>query len=213
MSVIEEKWSELADVKEELAARDWFFGTSGNLSIKTSDFPIQFLVTASGLDKRKRTKNDFLLVDEWGKPVQETHLKPSAETLLHVEIYRLTNAGCCLHVHTIENNVISELYGDMGVVGFKGQELIKAFGKWEEDAELEIPIIHNHADIPSLAKVFSQHIHENAGAILIRNHGITVWGKDAFEAKKILEASEFLFCYHLNLLQLKANRLKTGLNS
>lgn len=53
------QWNELADIKDELAARDWFPGTSGNLSIKVVDSPLQFLVTASGRDKRKRTSEDF----------------------------------------------------------------------------------------------------------------------------------------------------------
>src|SRR3954452_11273338 len=148
--MLKERWTELADVKDELSERDWFMGTSGNLAIKVSGHPLQFLVTASGKDKRKRTDEDFLLVDEFGRAVEETHLKPSAETLLHVEIYRRTNAGCSLHVHTIDNNVISEVYGDNGEVTFKGQELIKAFDKWEEDAILKIPIIRNYAHIPTL---------------------------------------------------------------
>lgn len=205
--MVTEKWKELADVKEELAQRDWFMGTSGNLAIKVSDNPLQFLVTASGKDKRKRTEEDFLLVDEFGRAVEETHLKPSAETLLHVEIYRKTQATCSLHVHTIDNNVISEVYGDQGEVTFKGQELIKAFDLWEEDAILKIPIIKNYAHIPTLAHEFSEHITNNSGAVLIRNHGITVWGKNAFEAKKILEASEFLFRYQLRLLEHKPYQL------
>lgn len=57
------RWQELADVKRELAQRDWFYGTSGNLSIKVSDDPITFLVTASGKDKRKETDEDFVLVN------------------------------------------------------------------------------------------------------------------------------------------------------
>ena len=79
--MLKEKWLELADIKDELAERDWFMGTSGNLAIKVSDTPLQFLVTASGKDKRKRTEEDFLLVDEFGKAVEENHLRPSAETL------------------------------------------------------------------------------------------------------------------------------------
>lgn len=205
--MLKEKWLELADVKDELSERDWFMGTSGNLAIKVSDAPLQFLVTASGKDKRKRTSEDFLLVDEFGRAVEETNLKPSAETLLHVEIYRKTNAGCSLHVHTIDNNVISEVYGDHGEVTFKGQELIKAFDKWEEDAVLTIPIIKNYAHIPTLANAFSDHVKGDTGAVLIRNHGITVWGRNAFEAKKILEASEFLFRYQLRLLEHKPYQL------
>jgi methylthioribulose-1-phosphate dehydratase len=103
--------------------------------------------------------------------------------------------------------VISELYGNQGEVTFKGQELIKAFNMWEEDAVLTIPIIKNYADIPTLAKSFSEHIKEDSGAVLIRNHGITVWGRNAFEAKKILEASEFLFKYQLRLLEHKPYQL------
>ncbi|MHC0038647.1 methylthioribulose 1-phosphate dehydratase [Pseudoneobacillus sp. C159] len=205
--MLNEKWKELADVKDELAERDWFMGTSGNLAIKVLDEPLQFLVTASGKDKRKRTDEDFLLVDGFGQPAIPTHLNPSAETLLHVEIYQKTNAGCSLHVHTIDNNVISEIYGDLGEVTFMGQELIKAFDKWEEDAILTIPIIHNHAHIPTLAREFSEHIHSDSGAVLIRNHGITVWGRTSFEAKKILEASEFLFRYQLRLLEHKPFQL------
>lgn len=128
------QWEELADIKDELSARDWFFGTSGNLSIRVTEEPVSFLVTASGKDKRKRTNEDFLLVDGLGNPLEETHLKPSAETLLHSHLYSKTNAGCCLHVHTVENNVISEVFGEQGKIVFKQQELIKAFGKWEEDA-------------------------------------------------------------------------------
>ncbi|WP_422124619.1 methylthioribulose 1-phosphate dehydratase [Planococcus sp. X10-3] len=200
---LQEQWSELADVKDVLAARDWFMGTSGNLAIKVSSEPLQFLVTASGKDKYKRTDEDFLLVDAAGEPVGTTHLKPSAETLLHRAIYNKTGAGCSLHVHTVANNVLSDLYGREGKIDFKGQELIKAFGLWEEDAVLSIPIIANHADIPRLAEVFEEHLTADKGAVLIRNHGITVWGKDAFEAKKLLEASEFLFQYQLALLQLQ----------
>ncbi|WKA54690.1 methylthioribulose 1-phosphate dehydratase [Planococcus shixiaomingii] len=202
MTELKERWAELADIKDELAARDWFMGTSGNLAIRTSAAPIQFLVTASGKDKKKRTAEDFLLVDAAGKPVEKTHLKPSAETLLHCAIYSQTSAGCSLHVHTVANNVISELYGDDGKIDFQGQELIKAFGMWEEDALLSIPIIPNYADIPLLAEEFSQHLSSDKGAVLIRNHGITVWGKDGFEAKKLLEACEFLFQYQLTLNQI-----------
>jgi methylthioribulose-1-phosphate dehydratase len=206
MSLLMKKWTELADVKAELAERDWFFATSGNLSMKVTDDPLTFLVTASGKDKRKQTDEDFLLVDAFGNPAEETHLKPSAETLLHVEIYNKTNAGCSLHVHTVDNNVISELYGDDGEVVFTGQEIIKAFGLWEEDAVIRIPIIKNHAHIPTLAKEFSKYVQGDAGAVLIRNHGITVWGRDAFEAKKFLEACEFLCSYHVKLLMLKGTK-------
>ncbi|RAS81578.1 methylthioribulose 1-phosphate dehydratase [Priestia endophytica] len=199
MSGYEEKWLELADIKDELAERDWFFGTSGNLSIRVTESPTTFLVTASGKDKRKRTNEDFLLVDQNGFPAEKKGLKPSAETVLHTAIYEKTKAGCVLHVHTVDNNVVSELYGDQGKVVFTKQEIIKALGLWEEDAKVEIPIIPNFADLQKLGDVFKKHIKEDTGAVLIRNHGITVWGKTSFEAKRHLEAYEFLCSYLLKL--------------
>ena len=196
---VQERWGELADIKDELAARDWFPGTSGNLAIRVSDDPLTFLVTASGRDKRKRTDEDFVLVDATGQLIGEQSGKPSAETFLHVDIFNNTNATCSLHVHTVDNNVISELYAAQGHVTFTGQEIIKALGYWEETASVRIPIIENHADIPTLARAFAPHVTGDAGAVLIRNHGITVWGETPAAAKRYLEAYEFLFSYSLKL--------------
>ncbi|TCI64242.1 methylthioribulose 1-phosphate dehydratase [Exiguobacterium sp. SH3S1] len=193
------RWLELADIKDELAARDWFPGTSGNLAIRVSDDPLTFLVTASGRDKRKRTADDFVLVDAAGRLLGEQTGKPSAETLLHVEVFNKTAATCSLHVHTVDNNVISELHAVNGEVVFTGQEIIKALGYWEEDAVVRVPIIDNHADIPTLAAAFAPHVHSSTGAVLIRNHGITVWGETPAAAKRYLEAYEFLFSYTLKL--------------
>ncbi|WP_214796586.1 methylthioribulose 1-phosphate dehydratase [Exiguobacterium sp. s5] len=193
------RWLELADIKDELAARDWFPGTSGNLAIRVSDDPLEFLVTASGRDKRKRTPDDFVHVDAAGRLIGKQNGRPSAETLLHVEVFNRTDATCSLHVHTVDNNVISELHAATGEVIFTGQEIIKALGFWDEDAVVRVPIIENHADIPTLAAAFASHIRANAGAVLIRNHGITVWGETPAAAKRYLEAYEFLFSYTLKL--------------
>jgi methylthioribulose-1-phosphate dehydratase len=199
MSLIQIRWQELAAIKQELAERHWFPGTSGNLSIKVTDHPKTFLVTASGKDKTKCTPEDFILVDGQGNPVETTDEKVSAETGLHAEVYKRTHAGCCLHVHTVDNNIISELYGDDGQVVIRNQELIKAFQIWKQDASITIPIIENYADLTTLATMFGESINPQVPAVLIRNHGITVWGNDGFEAKKHLEAFEFLFSYQVKL--------------
>ncbi|ARK29519.1 methylthioribulose 1-phosphate dehydratase [Halalkalibacter krulwichiae] len=201
------QWNELAAIKRELAARDWFPGTSGNLSIKVSEDPLTCLVTVSGKDKYKETESDFVLVDEDGRPLTDQG-KPSAETVIHLEVYKKTDAGCSLHVHTLDNNVISELYGEKGSITFRNVELIKALDIWEEDGEFTIPIVENWADLPKLGKAISEKIKPDTKAVLIRNHGITVWGRNAFEAKRHLEACEFLFSYQLKLLHAKAANLK-----
>ncbi|MEH7451936.1 methylthioribulose 1-phosphate dehydratase [Gottfriedia acidiceleris] len=194
-------YDEIREVKKVLADRDWFLGTSGNLSIKVNEEPLNFLVTTSGKDKTKHTYDDFLLVNEFDQSVWDESKKPSAEAILHRLIYQHTNAKCVLHVHTLTNNFITKDFPYQDELSFSGIEIIKALGLWEEDAEITIPIIKNHAHIPSLANEFLPHIKNDYGAVLIHNHGITVWAESAFEAKKHLEAYEFLFQYALQGIQ------------
>ncbi|AYB40979.1 methylthioribulose 1-phosphate dehydratase [Brevibacillus laterosporus] len=195
-------FKKLDEVKLTFARRDWFPGTSGNLSIKISEVPLQFAVTASGKDKTKLSPEDYLIVDSNSSSVEPTNLKPSAETLVHAVVYQsIPDAGACFHVHTIANNVISELYAQKQSFSIHGQELIKGLGIWEENALLNVPIVENYADIPTLAAAIKEAIRPDVPGVLIRNHGIYAWGRNDFEAKRHIEAFEFLFEYQLRLLQ------------
>ncbi|MGD8190845.1 methylthioribulose 1-phosphate dehydratase [Brevibacillus ginsengisoli] len=201
----EEAFRQLDDVKMTFARRDWFPGTSGNLSIKIESDPLLFAVTASGKDKTKCTSEDYLVVDENSEPVEQTTLKPSAETLIHAVVYKnFATARACFHVHTISNNVISELYYGQRSFSIQGQELIKGLGIWEENARITVPIVENYADIPTLASAIEQVITPDVPGVLIRNHGIYAWGDSDLAAKRHLEAFEFLFDYHLKVLQLRS---------
>jgi methylthioribulose-1-phosphate dehydratase len=197
---------ELSVIKADFAARGWFPGTSGNLSMRVGphtpeDF--SFAITASGKDKSKSTPEDFLFVDQNGKPCEDTILKPSAETLIHCEIYRLTGCGAIFHIHSVFNSLVSELFWERRAVPIEGVELIKAFNIWDEEAMINIPILSNFADVPRIVPEVSERIDERIPGILLRKHGIYAWGRDAFEAKRHLEAFEFLFeyVYRWQLLQ------------
>jgi len=198
-------FAELRAVKTDFAARGWFPGTSGNLSVRVGEFApetFQFAVTASGKDKSVNTPEDFLIVDRHGQPTEPTKLKPSAETLIHCEIYKHTGCGAIFHVHTIYNNIISEYDASLGHVPIQGVELIKAFNIWDEDAAIEVPILPNYAKIPRIAELVAGAIRPGVPGILLRNHGIYAWGADAFEAKRHLEAFEFLFEHRYKYLLL-----------
>ncbi|MEX2415077.1 MAG: methylthioribulose 1-phosphate dehydratase [Paenibacillaceae bacterium] len=198
--------SELTTIKINLAARGWFPATSGNLSMRVGEMrgeQFTFAVTSSGRDKSVNTPKDFLLVDENMVPSEPTKLKPSAETVIHREIYRLTGCGAIFHVHTVPNNLASELYWERGNVPIDGVELIKAFNIWEEDAQIEIPILPNYADIPKIASLIESRMIPRIPGILLRKHGIYAWGANAFEAKRHLEAFEYLFEYAVKLHMLR----------
>jgi methylthioribulose-1-phosphate dehydratase len=198
---LEEKqqaFAELTEIKTNFASRGWFQGTSGNLSIRVGEFtPEQFAfaITASGKDKSVNTPSDYLLVDQNGKPIEATSLKPSAETSIHCEIYRLTGCGAIFHVHTVFNNVVSELFWERGSIPVDGVELIKAFNIWDEEVHIDIPILPNYADVPRIAPLIEGAMQPRIPGIMLRKHGIYAWGANAFEAKRHLEAFEFLFEY------------------
>lgn len=201
--------SELRDIKALFADRGWFPGTSGNLSIRVGDFTpeqFHFAITSSGKDKSLQTPEDFLFVDQTGKAVETTRLKPSAETLIHCEIYRLTGCGAIFHIHSVYNSLVSEWFHERGTVPVEAVELIKGFNIWEENARIEIPILPNYAHIPSIVPEISGSLQERIPGILLRNHGIYAWGANAFEAKRHLEAFEFLFEYVYRMELLKAGR-------
>jgi methylthioribulose-1-phosphate dehydratase len=198
-------FNELSKIKADFAGRGWFPATSGNLSIRVGEIVEQtftFAVTASGKDKSQSTPEDFLLVNEQSLPTEATNLKPSAETKIHSELYRLTGCGAIFHVHTVYNNLLSELYWKQGSIPIEGVELIKAFNIWEEDAKIDIPILPNYADIGKIAAEIEGALVPRIPGIVLRKHGIYAWGADAFEAKRHLEAFEYLFeyAYKLNLM-------------
>lgn len=189
---------ELSAIKADFAARGWFPGTSGNLSMRVGDFTpdeFSFAITASGKDKSKSTPEDFLFVDQNGKPCEAVSLKPSAETVIHSEIYRLTGCGAIFHIHTVFNSLVSELFWERRAVPVEGVELIKGFNIWEEEAVIDIPILSNFADVPRIVPEISDRMVRRIPGILLRKHGIYAWGRDAFEAKRHLESFEFLFEY------------------
>ncbi|MDF2667752.1 MAG: methylthioribulose-phosphate dehydratase [Paenibacillus sp.] len=199
-------YSELREIKTTFANKGWFPGTSGNLSIRVGDFnqdQFAFAITASGKDKSVHTPEDFLLVDESGKPLEPTSLKPSAETLIHCEIYRLTGCGAIFHIHSVFNNIVSELFAERGSIPVQGVELIKAFNIWEDEASVEVPILPNYSDIPKIAALVEGSLNPSIPGIVLRKHGIYAWGANAFEAKRNLEAFEFLFEYVYRWEQLK----------
>ncbi len=194
----QQAFSQLRAIKNILAAKGWFPATSGNLSVRVGDFaPESFslAITASGKDKTVDTPDDFLLVDEQGRPMETTDAKPSAETLIHCEIYRATGCGAIFHVHTVFNNLVADRFPGRNSIPVQGVELIKAFQIWEEDARIDIPLLPNYAEIPKIAELVGAAIQPRVPGILLKNHGIYAWGKDTFEAKKHLEAFEFLFEY------------------
>ncbi len=197
----------LNNLKIKLYNKGWFPATSGNLSYKLHENPLMFAITSSGKDKGTVTHEDVIFVDENAKPVEKTKMKPSAETKIHSQIYQRTDAGCVIHIHTVNNNFISSLYFNDRKVKLKDMEMIKALDIWEENAEIEIPIVENYFDLDKLAEETGKALNLKVPGVLIKNHGIYSWGRNEFEAKRHIEAFEFMFEYMKNMILFEGRKI------
>ncbi|ROU05560.1 methylthioribulose 1-phosphate dehydratase [Lysobacter enzymogenes] len=187
----------------ELAQRGWTPATSSNFSRRIDGQHVA--ITVSGRDKGRLTEEDIMVVDLDGAPVATSH-RPSAETLLHTQLYkRYPEIGCVLHTHSQTQTVASRLYAGQGHVHLEGYELLKAFaGTTTHDTELDLPVYPNTQDMPTLAaQVDATLDRQTLWGYLIDGHGLYAWGRDMAEARRHLEAFEFLLGCELELRRLR----------
>lgn len=193
----------LVEIARLFYQRGWMFGTAGNLSARAQATPDCFWITASGIPKGQIEESDFLRLSIDNTEVLEKidpRSKPSAETSIHQAIYRsVPDVGACLHVHSIAScqvtNNISESATELSLPVI---EMLKGLGVWEENPAVSLPLFENYLHVPTIAQQIEQrfrHSPPRVPALLIRNHGVTVWGNSIQEAFNRIECIEFIFAF------------------
>ena len=176
-------------------ARGWVPATSGNFSVRNRA-GAHILISPSGLDKGVMTTADLLETDLEGKPADPAR-KPSAETRLHAVIYRARpDSAAILHVHTVWNTILSGRFADRGYLPLGGYEILKGLaGVSTHEAEERVPILRNSQNYEILAADLAAALGEypQAHGVLLSRHGLYTWGNSVAEARRHLEALEFLF--------------------
>jgi methylthioribulose-1-phosphate dehydratase len=188
----------------ELAAAGWTPATSSNFSHRLD--AAHAAITVSGRDKGRLVEADIMVVDVEGKAVGSDH-RPSAETLLHTQLYRrFPQIGCVLHTHSPVQTIASRLYAGAGHVRLEGYELLKALhGNHTHDTAVDLPVFANTQDMTVLAaQVDALLDRAPLWGYLIDGHGLYAWGRDMAEARRHLEAFEFLLHCELELRKLRA---------
>lgn len=176
-----------------LYGRGWSPATSSNYSARLA--ADQALLTVSGKHKGQLGENDVLATDLAGNSL-EPGKKPSAETLLHTQLYAWrAEIGAVLHTHSVNATVLSRLTpGDRLLL--EDYELQKAFaGVTTHEGQVLVPIFDNDQDIARLAGRVQQWLdtHPDCVGYLIRGHGLYTWGPQMSDALRQIEAFEFLF--------------------
>jgi methylthioribulose-1-phosphate dehydratase len=181
-------------------AKDWVPATSGNFSVRLSAGDCA--VTASGGDKGKVAAEGIIRASIDGP----AHPRASAEAPLHYAMYRLSPLiGAVAHVHAQSAVLASLLCARDGKVRLEGLELLKAFrGVTTHATHLDVPVFDNEQDMEALsARVQTRLKAEGLGwGFLLAGHGLYVWGQDANETLRHLDAFDYLFTL---ILKLKGN--------
>jgi methylthioribulose-1-phosphate dehydratase len=188
----------LREIGAMLWQRGWSVGTSSNYSVVVSREPLELLVTASGKDKGRLTRGDFVRVAATGKPTVDGQPKSSAETLLHVVAAQQPGVGAVLHTHSVWSTVLSDFFFPQGRFELSGYEMLKGLeGIATHETTAWVEIFDNTQDIPSLAGQVRERMNDAAEPLqygyLIRRHGLYTWGRDLEEARRHVEIFEFLF--------------------
>jgi methylthioribulose-1-phosphate dehydratase len=204
-SLFDSRADAIADAARQLAALGWTPATSSNFSMRLDARHIA--ITRSGKDKGRLRRDDIMLIDLHGHAVGTT-ARPSAETALHTQVYRRwPEMTAVLHTHSRTQSVASRLYAARGTIQLQGWELQKAIsGYTSHDSVLEIPVFPNTQHMPDLVAQVDAWL--DAGkplhAYLIDGHGIYTWGRDMAEARRHLEALEFLLECEMDLRRLSS---------
>jgi methylthioribulose-1-phosphate dehydratase len=191
----------LAAVGRRLYARGWALGTSGNLSAVTAREPLRLAITPSGIGKRDVRAADILEVDERGRTVGRSRGRPSAETLLHIEVARRRGAGAVLHTHSVWSTMLSDgrpasrRGAAPACLVIEGYEMLKGLaGVMTHEHRERVPILENDQNMSRLAARVGDALerHPEAHAFLLRRHGLYTWGETLDDAERHVEILEFL---------------------
>jgi len=172
------------------AARGWLAATSGNFSCRLDAG--HALVTRSGIDKGALGAGDVAVVPLAG-PIPAGM---SAETPLHLARYRASaEVGAIVHVHTVAATVLSRAESAAGFVRFGGFEMQKALaGIATHETVVDLPVFANDQDTVALAAAVEARLGGDAPVpgYLLAGHGLYAWGATLTDARRHVEALEFL---------------------
>lgn len=180
-----------------LDSKGWAPATAGNYSMRLDDG--SFAVTVSGRHKGRLSEDDVMRVDAAGTSLDGK--KPSAETALHMAVYRdFAEAGAVLHSHSPQAVGLSRAFPAATGWMLAQHEMLKVYpGIPTHDTSRLLPIVDNSQDMAEIEGAIVPRLLDADAlpAYLIRGHGLYGWGRDMAEAERVIEATEWLIAAEL----------------
>ncbi|KAI9828684.1 MAG: Methylthioribulose-1-phosphate dehydratase [Thelocarpon impressellum] len=199
----------------------WVTGTGGGASIRQDGL---IFIAPSGVQKELMQPTDMFVLDYHRREYirKPPALKPSACTPLFLAAFD-RGAGCCIHSHSQWAVLVTllvdrdyALYSDekKGYPCFEisNIEQIKGIPRGKDKPgnlgyhdTLRIPIIENTAREEDLTESLeaAMEAYPDTYAVLVRRHGVYVWGDNVHKAKTQAESLDYLFQLAVEMRKLK----------
>ncbi len=171
----------------------WASGTGGGMSVREGD---RVYMAPSGVQKERLRESDVFVLDLDGKILEgprDSNLKVSECAPLFFNAFRLRDAGAVLHSHSI--HAMLATLGPQDELRVTELEMIKGIRGHGYHDSLVVPIIENTAHERDLAQSMAEAMeaYPDTQAVLVRRHGVYVWGRNWAEAKTQAECYDYLF--------------------
>ena len=195
----------VCDICAKFYTLGWCTGTGGSISLKDTQRDLIYMAP-SGVQKELMKPDDIFVLDgkdsstlhtplnSEGKPAKLSECAP-----LFQSAYELRGAGAVLHSHALEAVMVTLDCGDEFRI--TGLEMIKGIKGNAYDDTLVVPVIENTPRECQLTASLRDAIerYPNTYAVLVRRHGIYVWGEDWKAAKRHAECYHYLFSAYLKM--------------
>jgi methylthioribulose-1-phosphate dehydratase len=184
----------ICELARRFHALGWVSGTGGGISIKDGE---RILMAPSGVQKELVAPEDLFVLDAEGAVLERPRdpgLSLSACAPLFLHAFRKRGAGAVLHSHSM-HAMCATLLTDEPVFRASHLEMIKGVPGHGYPDELVVPILENTAHECDLADALGAAIDAfpKTSAVLVRRHGVYVWGESWQKAKTTAECLDYVF--------------------
>lgn len=188
----------------------WVTGTGGGLTIKKGD---EIYIAPSGVQKERIEPTDLFVTnmeeEDLASPPPAKMFKKSQCTPLFMNAYTMRGAGAVIHTHS-KAAVMATLLHHGKEFRITHQEMIKGIrkctsgGYYRYDEELVVPIVENTPEEKDLKDRMARAMEEypDTCAVLVRRHGVYVWGETWQKAKTMCECYDYLFDIAVQMRQI-----------
>jgi methylthioribulose 1-phosphate dehydratase / enolase-phosphatase E1 len=183
----------ICDLAKTFYGLGWVSGTGGGICIREGEHVV---VAPSGVQKERMQPADMFTIALDGsvltRPANEK-LHPSECSSLFLKAINLRNAGAVIHSHSMYAMAATLLFESEFSISHL--EMIKGIQGMGYHDTIVVPIIENTARECDLADALEDAIvrYPSTSAVLVRRHGVYVWGPDWVRAKTHAECYEYLF--------------------